>query len=422
MFLPISDEPNPKNFTAWVTYGLIAANVLIYVLFTLPLGQSFADGSTPGLEDYLIWLDREAGLLRPGLDMQTLIDKLGIEAVQTGLAEQGLFVTGWDIAVFEHGYRPSTPQIADLFSSMFMHAGFMHLAGNMLFLWIYGDNVEQRLGRLGYLVTYLLTGVAATLAFAIFASGSGTPLVGASGAISGVLGLYFVLFAHNRVRVLIWLGFFVTTILLPARLVLGIYVLIDNLLPFVAAAQTNVAYGAHLGGFLAGALIAWAGDRLEWHAPGFETRERKRHGPQVISMGPPRRSSLSISTVDRAPDPSTAQGIDAAVAAGNPDRAIFQYVNSRPQDHDLLGTNTIAVLGEWLSKRGMATSASKLVRRRIRKVEGPLRARLLLTLARIRRDQGLNTSAYQILIEALESRPDPELERTIRSEVSQISH
>ena len=128
----------------------------------------------------------------------------------------------------------------DLFTSMFMHAGFMHLLGNMVFLWVYGDNVEHRLGRVGFLFSYLLTGIAATLAFAGVAGNSGTPLVGASGAISGVLGLYFLLFPGNRVRVLVFLGWFITTIMLPARIVLGIYVVIDNILPLVVQSESNV--------------------------------------------------------------------------------------------------------------------------------------------------------------------------------------
>jgi hypothetical protein len=148
--------------------------------------------------------------------------------------------------------------VADLLGSMFLHAGFAHLAGNMLFLWIYGDNVEHRLGRLPFLLAYLGTGVLATLAFSLVAGASLTPLVGASGAISGVLGLYFVLFPHNRVKVLVALfPFVIDVFLVPAPLVLGLFVLVDNLLPLVVGAGGGVAYGAHLGGFVGGLALAW---------------------------------------------------------------------------------------------------------------------------------------------------------------------
>ncbi|HOD09093.1 MAG TPA: rhomboid family intramembrane serine protease, partial [Myxococcota bacterium] len=138
----------------------------------------------------------------------------------------------------------------------FMHGSVWHLLGNMLFLWIYGDNVEHRLGRVGFLLTYLVTGVVATLTFSLFASNSMTPMIGASGAISGILGVYFVLFGANRIKVFVFLfPFLVTRWYVPARVVLSFYLVIDNLLPFVVGVDSGVAYGAHIGGFVGGLLI-----------------------------------------------------------------------------------------------------------------------------------------------------------------------
>jgi membrane associated rhomboid family serine protease len=193
------------------------------------------------------------------------------------------------VFTFVHGYKPGAPEITDLFFCMFLHGGFLHLAGNMLFLWIFGDNAEHRLGRIGYLLTYLAAGVVATLAFAVFAGDSMTPLVGASGAISGVLGLYFLLFKRNRIKVFIFLfPFFMNVILLPARWVLGFYVIIDNLLPIILGAQSNVAYGAHLGGFLAGLIVAFAGEALSWRWP-FSNRpaqlDRKDLAGSHLALG-----------------------------------------------------------------------------------------------------------------------------------------
>jgi len=127
----------------------------------------------------------------------------------------------------------------------------------MLFLWIYGDNVEHRLGTIRFLFWYLATGVAATLSHALFAMKSPLPMVGASGAISGVLGFYFVWFPRNRVKFLVLLPFFLHVVLVPAWIALGLYLLVDNLLPlFVAQSGAGVAYGAHIGGFVAGAIAA----------------------------------------------------------------------------------------------------------------------------------------------------------------------
>ncbi|MFC1654422.1 rhomboid family intramembrane serine protease [Myxococcota bacterium] len=249
MFIPIGDTPNPRNHIPWVNYALIGINVAVYLIISLPLSFRAVDPSDPNLHEYI-------RLIAPDLPAWvSLYDVL-------------LQIKAYDIFTFVHGYKPAAPEITDLLFCMFLHGGFLHLAGNMLFLWIFGGNAEHRLGRIGYLLTYLAAGVAATLAFALLAGDSLTPLVGASGAISGVLGLYFLLFKRNRVKVFIFLfPFFMNVILLPARWVLGFYVIIDNLLPLLMGAQSNVAYGAHLGGFLAGLVVALAGEALGWRWP-----------------------------------------------------------------------------------------------------------------------------------------------------------
>ena len=244
MILPIGDAPNPRNFTPWVTWLLIAANVAVYLLLTLPQGLTPATPGDPRLGEYVQFL------------------RTAVPPEQLSLALSR--TSAWDLTVFTFGYRPADPSLLDLFASLFMHAGIAHLAGNMLFLYIYGDNVEARLGRLAYLLAYLGAGVAASLSFAWLAGPSQTPLVGASGAISGVLGLYFVAYPRNVVRMLVGLPpFFFTVVLLPAWLVLGAYVLFSNLLPLLSGAESSVAYGAHLGGFAAGVGLAvpivWGG-------------------------------------------------------------------------------------------------------------------------------------------------------------------
>lgn len=249
MFLPIGDTPNPPNFRPWTNWLLLAANLAIYLFFTLPMSMIGADPEDPRLAGYLYAVrDR----VPPGISA----------------AEWAAHLTQWDLFVWEWGYKPGAPQIADLVVSMFLHAGLAHVAGNLLFLWIYGDNVEHRLGRVGYLATYGATGLAATLGFAALAGGSSVPLIGASGAISGVLGVYFLLFPRNFVRVFVALFPVVVNVwLVPARIVLGAYVILDNLLPLLGGTQSGVAHGAHLGGFVAGLAIAWVGERYDWRAP-----------------------------------------------------------------------------------------------------------------------------------------------------------
>jgi hypothetical protein len=129
----------------------------------------------------------------------------------------------------------------------------------MLFLWIYGDNVEHHLGPVRYLVTYLATGVAASLSHVLIDPTSALPMVGASGAISGVLGCYFVWFPRNHVR-LLWLlpPFLLQTVMVPARIVLAFYLMLDNLVPMLVGGRTGgIAHAAHIGGFAAGAAGAY---------------------------------------------------------------------------------------------------------------------------------------------------------------------
>jgi len=143
-----------------------------------------------------------------------------------------------------------------VFTSMFMHGGWMHLIGNMLYLWIFGDNVEDAMGHGRFVVFYLLCGVAAVLAQALPDPGSTVPMVGASGAISGVLGAYLLLYPHARVLVAIPFGFYLHTMRIPAGLVLVLWFGLQLLSNAMAqAGQGGVAFRAHIGGFIAGMIL-----------------------------------------------------------------------------------------------------------------------------------------------------------------------
>jgi membrane associated rhomboid family serine protease len=148
------------------------------------------------------------------------------------------------------------PPMATIFTSMFMHGGWMHLIGNMLYLWIFGDNVEDSMGHVRFAIFYVLCGVAAALAQAIPEPNSTIPMVGASGAISGVLGAYLLLYPHARVLVLVPLGVIMHTVRLPAGVVLALWFglqLLSNM--FAQEGQGGVAFRAHIGGFVAGMLL-----------------------------------------------------------------------------------------------------------------------------------------------------------------------
>jgi membrane associated rhomboid family serine protease len=249
MIVPTGDAPNPKGYVAWVNGLLILANVAIYLAITLPLSARTPAADDPQLLAYVAAMAREFSSFDP--------------------AHIAASASDYTLFTFTHGFRPAAGTIAGLFSSMFLHEGLAHLAGNMLFLFIYGNNIEQRLGRLGYLLAYVGTGAVATLGYSALVPHSEVVLIGASGAISGVLGHYFVLFPQNRVRLLVLIPFYVRTVFLSARWVLALFLIGDNLLPLLVNAGGNVAHGAHIGGFVAGAVLALVGERLGWGLGGL---------------------------------------------------------------------------------------------------------------------------------------------------------
>jgi membrane associated rhomboid family serine protease len=214
--LPIGDDNIRGRGPAIVTYGLIALNLLAF----------FVELNEP-----------------------------------TPAALQS-FITSWGVVPTEYSRGQDLPPYiplpfwTTLFTSMFLHGGWAHLFGNLLYLWIFGDNLEHTMGRARFLVFYLATGVAAGFAHIHVNGDSRIPSVGASGAISGVLGGYLLLFPRNRVRVL--MGYYGVTAV-PAYLMLGMWILLQFASGVGEVARTEqsggVAYMAHIGGFVAGLLL-----------------------------------------------------------------------------------------------------------------------------------------------------------------------
>ena len=149
------------------------------------------------------------------------------------------------------------PLYATVLTSMFVHGGLFHILGNMLYLWIFGDNVEDRMGRIRFLIFYLLSGLAAAAAQVLSDPGSKIPMIGASGAISGVLGAYLLLFPHARVVTLIILGWFIRLVEIPALIVLGFWIVVQVVSGVLTLGDQvgGVAWFAHIGGFVAGLVM-----------------------------------------------------------------------------------------------------------------------------------------------------------------------
>ncbi|HSH30709.1 MAG TPA: rhomboid family intramembrane serine protease [Thiohalobacter sp.] len=227
---PLKDD-NPAELPPRVTVTLIAACVLAF-FWQLSLGQA-----------------RQAAVFAFGT----------VPAVLFGLAE-----------------LPSElsliPAELTLVTSMFMHGGWLHLIGNMLYLWIFGNNVEDAMGHVRFIVFYLVCGLVAVLSHALPSPESTVPMIGASGAISGVLGAYLLLYPHARVLVAIPIGFIIQTFYLPAVAVLGLWFVMQLLNSATTATEGGgVAWGAHIGGFVAGMLLVPLFKRRNvplWQRPG----------------------------------------------------------------------------------------------------------------------------------------------------------
>ncbi len=174
------------------------------------------------------------------------------------LSSGDAFINRWSFVPSRFAANPGSDFVT-IFTSMFMHAGWIHLCGNMLYLFIFGDNVEDRLGHLRYLIFYLLCGIAASFAQYMASIGSSIPNLGASGAIAGVLGAYIIMFPGERVRVL--MGYAIVQ--MSAVIVIGFWIILQvlsSLSTFTASSQTGgggVAYMAHVGGFIAGIVLTF---------------------------------------------------------------------------------------------------------------------------------------------------------------------
>ena len=206
----------------------------------------------------------------PFMNNLFIVANIAVFAYQLGMGQEQLLQFYQDFGVIPQRFfalagEPFNPQLwLPLFSSMFMHGGWLHLLGNMLYLWVFGDNVEDRFGHTGYILFYLFSGVAASLVHITMNPLSPVPTIGASGAVAGVLGAYLVLFPRARILTLVPIGFFLTTIHLPATLFLFFWFFMQllnaGLLAGAAASAQAVAWWAHIGGFItgffAGAVLA----------------------------------------------------------------------------------------------------------------------------------------------------------------------
>jgi membrane associated rhomboid family serine protease len=241
MIMPLYDDNSQRIRTPFVNYILIAINIFVFVMF-----QNFGEN-----ERFIYTFSAVPAEIISGKDIQSSPTVLGKTRSGEEIIQPGLEPTPFTVYI-------------TLITSMFMHGGIGHILGNMLFLWIFGDNVEDRLGHLQYLLFYIIVGILASLAHVatcvLLKSDLLTPSLGASGAISGVMGAYLIFYPNNSVTVLIFR--FVTTV--PAIVAVGLWFamqLFSSFMELGAGEGGGVAYGAHIGGFIAGIPLAFFIDK-----------------------------------------------------------------------------------------------------------------------------------------------------------------
>ncbi|MGB7208696.1 MAG: rhomboid family intramembrane serine protease [Pyrinomonadaceae bacterium] len=223
---PIGDDNSDRTITPFVNYAFIGINILVFLLL-----QQI--GSNDSFSYAYSLVPKE---------ITTGVDITGLQVVRDSLGNTG---------EVQH-YATALPVYFNFLSSMFMHGDIMHIFGNMLFLWIFGDNLENLLGHVRFAAFYIVCGLAAAVAQIVMDTDSVIPMLGASGAISGVMGGYVLLFPKRQVRALIFN--FLTTV--PAFVAIGIWIAYQLIVGYLTPAGTGgVAYAAHIGGFIAGVAL-----------------------------------------------------------------------------------------------------------------------------------------------------------------------
>ncbi len=246
MVIPVHDV-NPVRRTPWVTYLLIAANIGVFLL--TPASATTVTGAA----NFAQTCQQEAFYDRYAAIPTELVHNQPLALVPDGQVVIGDRGPGCVVAPPAYSKNP----VLSALTSLFLHGSWLHLLGNMLFLWIFGNNVEDRFGRARYLLFYLACGMVATYGFALTHADSTEVLIGASGAIAGVLGAYIVLYPRARVWSLVPVLFFIP-LRLPAWFVLGLWFLLQWIYTagYAVSSAGSVAYVAHVFGFVVGALVA----------------------------------------------------------------------------------------------------------------------------------------------------------------------
>lgn len=415
MLIPIGHEDQQVSRLPWVTIFLVAANVLVF-LFTNPIVQQQAAETRQRLEGVVRYAT-EHPYLRVPAEIQHVVptapprsdlDSDAVARQQSQLdALWQAFRSGASPGVFrDFGYIPAKPNLVALFTSMFLHGGWLHLLGNLLFLWLAGASLEDRWGRVFYALLYLCGGVVAALIHAAMHPQSAIPMVGASGAISALMGAFLVRLAATRIRFFYWFLIVRGTFLMPAYVALPLWLLQQFAMARYGAAG-GIAVWAHIGGFAFGALVA-ACVKLS----NFETSILAPAIAKRTSWSPSGHLASALGKLDQNDADGSIQDL-VALLTRSPNsieaRAALVVAYTQKGDMASAGRESARLVSAYVVARDLDGAFAALEEHRRAHPDVPVAMRSLLTLAAQREKEDRHREAADLYHRAIQAWPDDPL-------------
>jgi membrane associated rhomboid family serine protease len=415
MLIPIGHEDQQVTRLPWVTILLVAANVLVFLLTNQVVQQQAAE-TRQRIEEIVRYANEHPYLrvqpeirrVVPSVPPRTDLDPDGVAQEQSRLdAMWDELKSGASPSVFRtYGYIPAKPSLLALFTSMFLHGGWLHLLGNMLFLWLAGASLEDRWGRFFYAIFYLAGGVVAALIHAAMNPQSSIPMVGASGAISGLMGAFLVRFAATRIRFFYWFLIVRGTFVMPAYVALPLW-LLEQFAMARSGLAGGVAVWAHIGGFVFGALMAGI-VRLS-------NVEKSILAPAIAkrtSWSPSEHLMAALGKLDRGEAEGSIQDL-VALLTRSPNsieaRAALVAAYTQKGDMAAAGRESARLVSAYVVARDLDGALAALEEHRRAHPDVPVAMRSLLTLAAHREKEERHREAADLYHKAIQAWPDDPL-------------
>jgi membrane associated rhomboid family serine protease len=415
VLIPIGHEDQKVTRLPWVTIALVIANVAVFLL-TLPMVERQAAGTRQRVEEVVRYamehpylrlppeLARIVPAQRPPSDLpaETMAD----EQAHLDRLVSSLRSAAMDTVYRAYGYVAAEPRLLSLFTSMFMHGGWFHLLGNLLFLWLAGGSLEDRWGRVFFPIFYLVSGVVATLTHAAWHPQSLVPLVGASGAIAGLMGAFLIRQATTRIRFFYWILIFRGTFYMPAYVALPLW-LFQQFAMARSGSAGGIAVWAHIGGFLFGTavavLIRLADLETKVLAPGIQKKTTWTASDQLAK---------ALEKLDKGNTDAAITDLEGVLKA-RPDnieaRASLITAYMRKEDRAAAGRESAKLVGAYLKARDMDGALSAAVEHGRGYPEVPLAMRDMLALAAYREKLQQHQEAAGLYRDAIAAWPEDPL-------------